>query len=58
MAVPDICQCTRAFSNYFDLLLLSSWVAWASRCGGFSWCGAQALWFLGSVAAVHGFSCS
>ena len=49
--------------------LLSSCSAWASHCGGFSCCGAQALGkrasviaplrlqSLGSVALVHGLSC-
>ena len=58
MSVPDICWGTRAFSSCSQWELLSRCGVWASHCGGFSWYGAPALWFLGSVVGVHGFSCS
>ena len=32
--------------------------AWASYCGGFSCCGAQALGAWASVVVAHGLSCS
>ena len=32
--------------------------AWASHCGGFSCCGAQALGAQASVVVAHGLSCS
>ena len=34
----------------------TSFVAWVSRCSGFSYCGAQALGEQASVAAAHGLS--
>ena len=34
----------------------SSHGAWASRCGGFSYCGAQALWHAGFSSAADGLS--
>ena len=36
----------------------SSCGAWASHCGGFSCCGAQALGARASVIVAHGLSCS
>ena len=49
MAVPDICRCTRASSSCGQWGLLSSCGAWASHSSGFSWCGTEAVRFLGSV---------
>ena len=41
LAVLGICCCMWGLSSYGDRGLL--FVAWASHCGGFSCCGAQAL---------------
>ena len=38
--------------------LHSSYGARASHCDGFSCCGAQALWLVGSVVVKHRISCS
>ena len=47
LALLGLCCCTRAFS---------SCGAWASHCGGFSCCGAQALGAWASVVAARGLS--
>ena len=44
------CCCLQAFSRFLEQGLLSSCGTWASHCGGFSCCGAQALEFVGSDA--------
>ena len=41
--VLGLCGCTWAFSSCGEWGLLSSCGVWASRCSGFSCCGAQAL---------------
>ena len=58
------------FSSCDEWVLLSGYSAWASHCGGFSCCRAQALgcpssvvvapgpWSTGSVVAMHGLNCS
>ena len=48
----------RAFSSGRDQELLSSCGAQASRCGGFSCCGAPALGARASAVVAHGLSCS
>ena len=50
--------CTQAFSSYGKRGLSSSCSAWASHCGVFSCCRAQALGHVGLVVAVHRLSCS
>ena len=58
-----------ALPSFFNLILaalglhcstqaFSSCRAWASLCGGFSCCGAQALGAQASVVVAHGVSCS
>ena len=46
-----------AFSSCHEWRLLSSCNAWASHCGGFFFCRAQALGPVGLVVVAHGFSC-
>ena len=48
-----LCCCIHAFSSYSEWELLSSSGMWASRCSGFSCCGA---WALGMWASVVGMS--
>ena len=50
-----VCCCTHGFFSCGEWGLLSC-CAWASHCGGFSYCVAQALGFQASVAAAHWFS--
>ena len=50
----DLDCCAWAFSACSEQGLLSNWGAWASYCGGFSCCRAQAL---GRVVAAPELSC-
>ena len=54
--VLDLRHCVQAFSSCSECGLLSSCSAWASHCGSFSCCRAQALGLTGSIVAKHGLS--
>ena len=56
LAALGLCCYMQAFPSSSERGLLSSWVMWASQCGGFSCCGAQALEHAGLVVEVHGLS--
>ena len=64
LAMLDISLCTRAFSSCRQWRLQSSSSAWASCCGGCSYCGPPAQGCMDSVVAAgpreagtHGLSC-
>ena len=54
MAVLGLCCCTQGFSSCSEWGATLHCGAWASYCGGFSCCGAQALGARASVVVAHG----
>ena len=58
LVAPNLHRCVWAFSPCGERGLLSICNAWASHCGGFSCCKAQALGQAGSVIAALRLHCS
>ena len=56
MAALGLCCCMWAFSGCGERGAALRCVAWASHCGGFSCCGAQALGARASVVVAHRLS--
>ena len=56
LAVLSLCCCPRDFSSCGEQELFSSCNVWASNCGGFSCCRAQALGTWALVVVARGLS--
>ena len=58
LAAPGHCYCREGFLWLWRVGVTLRCGAWASQCGDFSCCRAEALGSQASIAVVHGLSCS